>query len=143
VWERERACVHIDRREQAGGVAAHVGAVDLPSPLPDQQPVDRETVVIGSKPEPGQIDGDAGGAVPARREAIRPGREEWEPKGGTASQGVEPSRQREVLGTAVAQDDAGHAEPREEDRGQLAGREHDRGLTAEAALFDADAEPGR
>ena len=64
---------------------------------PTSSPWIGQAVVVGAQLQPSEVDVDARGAVPARREAIRPRREQREPAGVPGTQRGDTTREREVL----------------------------------------------
>ncbi len=98
--------------------------------------MDRETVSVGVDRLPGEVDGDAGGAVPPRSEPVRPRRQQRESPGVPGPQCIDAPGEREVLASAVPERNPGHADVGQEGRAELAGPELDRRFAAEAALPD-------
>ena len=139
VRERKRWCVHVDRRAQPGRVAAGLTATDAPARLADEQAVHRQSVVVGLQAHPGEVDGDAGHAVAARREPVRPRCQQGKSHRAPAPQRRQPAGEREVLRPAMTQRDSGHPERGEERRVEVTRVQRDRGFVAKPVLLDADA----
>ena len=136
VRERERRRVDVDRGAEARPAATGRASAEPPSRPAHEQAVDREAVAVGAEREAGQVDVDAGGPVAARRQPVRPRREQREAERGAGPQRRQAAGQRQVLSTPAAQRDAGHPEVGEERGRELAGGDAHRRLTPEPALVD-------
>ena len=108
--ERERRGVDVDGGAQPRGVAAGAATLDAPTGFSDEQTVDREAVVVGGEAETAQVHIHAAGPILPRREPVGPRCEEREAERGSRAQRRQPTGESEMLGTAVLQRHARHAE---------------------------------